>query len=217
MEINRRDSLKSASATAALAGLPRLLLAGENPDSAQAARLPRRPDIILFMTDDQGWFDVGYNGHPVLKTPHTDAFCANGLRLGRFYAGSPVCEPTRASAMTGRQASRCRMPNNPKLNVNERALAQVLKAGGCATGHFGELHLGGLISNRYKIIVGEPSPLKVRGREKNKKYEFRDDTVRLYDIVADPGEERDLAEAEPKVLAAMLKQARAWHKEAMAG
>ena len=54
------------------------------------------------MTDDQGWGQVGYYNHPVLKTPNLDAMAKNGLRLDRFYAGAPVCSPTRASVLTGR-------------------------------------------------------------------------------------------------------------------
>ena len=56
-----------------------------------------RPNIILAMADDQGWGDVAYNGHPVLKTPVLDEIAASGLRFDRFYASSPVCSPTRGS------------------------------------------------------------------------------------------------------------------------
>ena len=54
-----------------------------------------RPNIILVMTDDQGWGQTGYNEHPILKTPNLDAMAANGLRFNRFYAAGPVCSPTR--------------------------------------------------------------------------------------------------------------------------
>jgi arylsulfatase A-like enzyme len=54
------------------------------------------------MTDDQGWGDVGYNGHPKIKTPHLDDMAKAGIRFDRFYAGASVCSPTRASCMTGR-------------------------------------------------------------------------------------------------------------------
>ena len=59
-----------------------------------AAAAADKPNIILCMTDDQGWGDTGYNGHPHLKTPNLDAMAANGLRFDRFYAGAPVCSPT---------------------------------------------------------------------------------------------------------------------------
>ena len=51
------------------------------------------PNIVLVMTDDQGWGQMGYRDHPVLKTPHLDAMAANGLRFERFYAGAPNCSP----------------------------------------------------------------------------------------------------------------------------
>ena len=60
------------------------------------------PNIILIMTDDQGWGQTGYYDHPILKTPNLDAMAKNGIRLDRFYAGAPQCSPTRASVLTGR-------------------------------------------------------------------------------------------------------------------
>ena len=54
------------------------------------------PNIILAMADDQGWGDMGYMGHKVLKTPVFDEMAKTGLRFDRFYAAAPVCSPTRA-------------------------------------------------------------------------------------------------------------------------
>jgi hypothetical protein len=65
-----------------------------------------RPNIILLMTDDQGWNELGSYDHPLLKTPNLDKMAANGLRFEQFYSASPVCTPTRASVMTGRHANR---------------------------------------------------------------------------------------------------------------
>ena len=67
-----------------------------------------KPNIILCMTDDQGWYETGYNGHPELKTPNLDAMAAAGLRFDRFYAAFPLCSPTRASCLTGRYPARYR-------------------------------------------------------------------------------------------------------------
>ena len=61
-----------------------------------------KPNIILIMTDDQGWGQTGYYNHPALKTPNLDEMARNGIRFDRFYAGAPVCSPTRASVLTGR-------------------------------------------------------------------------------------------------------------------
>ncbi|SVD96039.1 uncharacterized protein METZ01_LOCUS448893, partial [marine metagenome] len=66
----------------------------------------KRPNIILAMADDQGWGDMGYMGHKVLKTPVFDEMAKTGLRFDRFYAAAPVCSPTRASVLTGRHPNR---------------------------------------------------------------------------------------------------------------
>ena len=60
-----------------------------------------RPNVILVMTDDQGWAEVGFHGNKVLKTPNLDRFAAEGTELTNFYV-SPMCTPTRSSLMTGR-------------------------------------------------------------------------------------------------------------------
>src|SRR5205823_3973599 len=65
-----------------------------------------RPNIIFVMADDMGWGETSYRGHPLLKTPNLDAMAAGGLRFERFYAGNPVCSPTRASVLTGRTNER---------------------------------------------------------------------------------------------------------------
>ena len=63
-------------------------------------------NVILVMADDQGWGQTGYYNHPILKTPHLDRMAKNGLRFDRFYAGGPVCSPTRATVLTGRTHDR---------------------------------------------------------------------------------------------------------------
>jgi len=104
-----------------------------------------RPNIILVMADDQGWGQVGYYSHPLLKTPNLDAMAANGLRFDRFYAGGPVCSPTRASVLTGRTHHRTGVyTHGYPLRKQEKTLAQALKKVGYATGHFGKWHLNGL-------------------------------------------------------------------------
>ena len=104
-----------------------------------------RPHIVLVMADDQGWGEVGYRGHPILKTPHLDAMAAAGLRLDRFYAGAPVCSPTRASVLTGRSNNRTGVQSHGyALRLQEKTVAQALQAAGYRTGHFGKWHLNGL-------------------------------------------------------------------------
>lgn len=95
------------------------------------------------MSDDQGWGDVGYNGHPILKTPNIDASAAAGLRFDRFYAAAPSCSPTRASVLTGRNPNRMGVFSwGNAIRPQEITLAEVLKREGYVTGHFGKWHLG---------------------------------------------------------------------------
>lgn len=103
-----------------------------------------RPNVILCMADDLGWGDTGYNGHPVIQTPHLDDMASHGLRFDRFYAGAPVCSPTRGSVLTGRNPYRygVETANMGHLKREEICLAEVMKERGYATGHFGKWHLG---------------------------------------------------------------------------
>ncbi len=102
-----------------------------------------RPNIVLVMADDQGWGDMAYQGHPVLKTPHFDRAAAAGLRFDRFYAAAPVCSPTRASVLTGRHPNRSGVFRwGYPLRPQEITLAEVLKTAGYMTAHFGKWHLG---------------------------------------------------------------------------
>ena len=83
-----------------------LFFVGALAHGAHAQSTEPPPNIILLMADDQGWGDVGYRGHPHLKTPNLDAMAANGAQFSRFYAASAVCSPTRGSVMTGRHPMR---------------------------------------------------------------------------------------------------------------
>ena len=122
----------------------RALCAAALITQAYAAELTHRPNIILCMTDDQGWGDVSYNGLKHIQTPNLDAMAAAGLRFDRFYSAHPSCSPTRASVMTGRHPFRdgTFWPGMP-LRKQEMTLAQAVKRAGYATGHFGKWHLSG--------------------------------------------------------------------------
>jgi arylsulfatase A-like enzyme len=121
--------------------------------AATVADGSRAPNIILAMTDDQGWGDAGFRGHAVLRTPVLDEMARRGVRFERFYAPT-VCSPTRASVLTGRHPFRMGIfsanaggaedttPSRYLLPRGERTLAEALKPRGYTNGFFGKWHLG---------------------------------------------------------------------------
>jgi arylsulfatase A-like enzyme len=121
------------------------------------------PNVIIILSDDQGWADTGYNGHPVLRTPNLDQLARDGIRLDRFYAAAPVCSPTRGSILTGRHPSRygINWAYEGRLPQEEITLAEVMREAGYQTGHFGKWHLGQLSRTLQQGSRGgahEPSP-----------------------------------------------------------
>lgn len=116
-----------------------------------------RPHIILVMADDMGWGQTGFRNHPLLKTPNLDAMAAAGLQFDRFYAGCPVCSPTRASVLTGRSPDRAGvLTHGYALRLQEKTIAQALKAAGYVTGHFGKWHLNGFKGPGAPILKDDP-------------------------------------------------------------
>ena len=120
----------------------------------------KEPNIIFFMTDDQGWGDLGHYGHPHLKTPAIDRFASQSLTFTDFHAPSAVCSPSRAGLLTGRTPYRNGMygiymhgRETPYLRTSEKTLPSILKENGYATCHVGKWHLG--VLNRDH---GHPSP-----------------------------------------------------------
>ncbi len=109
----------------------------------------RPPNIILMMCDDLGYGDVGFNGNEIIKTPNLDCLANNGIRFTRFYAGGPVCSPTRGTCLTGRHYFRYGVThaNRGHLPAQEITLPRMLKSFGYTTGHFGKWHLGTLDRN----------------------------------------------------------------------
>jgi arylsulfatase/arylsulfatase A len=106
---------------------------------------PARPNVILIMTDDQGYGDFGVMGNPVIETPHIDAMAARSILWDQFYV-DPVCSPTRASLMTGRYHHRTLCMDTwlgrSMMATEEVTIAEVLQDAGYATGIFGKWHLG---------------------------------------------------------------------------
>jgi arylsulfatase/arylsulfatase A len=113
--------------------------------SASFVMAADRPNIVLVMTDDQGYGDFGAVGNTVIKTPHIDAMAKRSASWEEFYV-SPVCSPTRASLMTGRYNHRTKCIDTflgrSMMAADEVTIAEVLEKNGYETGIFGKWHLG---------------------------------------------------------------------------
>ena len=105
----------------------------------------RPPNVLLVVTDDQGYGDLGCNGNAQVRTPRIDALADQSARFRSFYV-SPVCSPTRASLMTGRYSYRTGVVDTfrgrSQMFADEVTLAECLASAGYRTGIFGKWHLG---------------------------------------------------------------------------
>ena len=103
------------------------------------------PNIILILTDDQGWGDLSLNGNEDLHTPNIDKIALNGVRFDRFFV-SPVCSPTRAEILTGRHHTRTGVYDvslgGERINVDEETIGDLFKAAGYKTAAYGKWHNG---------------------------------------------------------------------------
>lgn len=131
-----------------------LLMLLAAPIFTHAQRTKEKPNVIVILTDDQGSLDLGIYGSDDLATPHTDQLAKEGVRFTQFYAGAPVCSPSRAALLTGKTNLRAGLPNN--VPVPERAdetgqyglpndqvtIAEILKEQDYYTALIGKWHLG---------------------------------------------------------------------------
>lgn len=110
-----------------------------------ASEVTERPNIVLIITDDQGYGDLGFHGNPAIQTPTLDSLAQRSTRFPYFYV-SPVCAPTRSSLMTGRYSLRTGIYDTynggATMATEEVTVAEVLQDAGYATGIFGKWHLG---------------------------------------------------------------------------
>lgn len=109
------------------------------------------PNLVIILTDDQGYWDVGFNGCTDIPTPHIDRIAKEGIRFTSGYVSYPVCSPSRAGLMTGRYQGRFGYHRNPTLNpfdaraglpLEEENMAEILRKAGYHSGIIGKWHLG---------------------------------------------------------------------------
>lgn len=136
-ETTRREFFKAAGIGAA-----GFALAGK---SLSAEGRERRPNVIIVITDDQGYGDLGCHGNPVLRTPNLDRLYRQSVRLTNFHV-DPTCSPSRSSLMTGRYSSRTgvwhTIMGRSLLRRDEVTMADVFATSGYRTAIFGKWHLG---------------------------------------------------------------------------
>ena len=143
------SSRLTASGLRRIAGL--ILIAGavtrlmSGASVAVSAETRHVPNIVIILTDDQGWGDLSVNGNTNLSTPNIDSLARDGASFDRFYV-CPVCSPTRAEFLTGRYHPRSGVystsSGGERMNLDEMTIADTFKAAGYATGAFGKWHNG---------------------------------------------------------------------------
>ncbi len=141
----------------------------------------RRPNVVLILTDDQGYGDLGITGNTVLKTPNIDRLAGEGVMFRNFYM-APICAPSRASLLTGRYHQRTGVPyaDGPTdvLRLREVTIAKALKNAGYKTALIGKWHLGrfavnGPLAHGFDLFFG-----------------FRDGMIAFYNDAVLSGESR---------------------------
>lgn len=128
-----------------------LLLACSQPEQSlptEATIASTKPNFIIIFTDDMGYTDINPFNIEDLHTPNLDRMAAEGARFTNFYVSQPVCSASRASLLTGSYSNRVGIQgalfpgDGQGLALSEVTLAEILKAEGYTTGHFGKWHLG---------------------------------------------------------------------------
>jgi arylsulfatase A-like enzyme len=111
----------------------------------QLAGAAQQPNVIIVITDDQGYGDIGAHGNTMIQTPEMDKLWAQGVRLTDYHV-DPTCTPSRSALLSGRYSNRTgiwhTVMGRSMMSPNETTMAEVFKANGYATGMFGKWHLG---------------------------------------------------------------------------
>ncbi|GAA4093999.1 sulfatase family protein [Mucilaginibacter panaciglaebae] len=110
---------------------------------------PKRPNVIVIYTDDQGYADLNLYGSKDLYTPNMDALAKSGVRFMNFYAAAPICSPSRASLLTGRYPQRAGLPamapskeGGAGMPGSQYTMGELFKDAGYKTAHIGKWHVG---------------------------------------------------------------------------
>jgi len=157
-----------------------VVVAGPKPGKKHGAE--SKPNIIIILTDDMGYSDIGAFGGNFVPTPNIDRIAAMGRKFTSYYSAAPICSPSRAGLLTGQYPARWNFStylDNKKHNANAQqadflnpsapSIARVFKDGGYATGHFGKWHMGG-----GRDVTNAPGFEKYGYDEHNSTYESPD-------------------------------------------
>ncbi len=140
--------------TFGIAGVVSLL--GPCLETARAAELPEKPNIIYVMCDDLGYGDLGCFGQKTIKTPNIDQLASEGMRLTSYYAGCTVCRPSRLVLWTGMHTGHTAISSNAKYTFrpSDVTVAELLQGAGYVTGGVGKWAMGGVGTTGHPNLNG---------------------------------------------------------------